>query len=59
MKQLAMLLAVAAAVAVALPGADAVAQSGTCGKGKVWDPAKEKCVKKPKSGGSGSGAAVN
>lgn len=27
---------------------------GTCGKGKVWSPEKNKCVSKPKGSGSGS-----
>ncbi len=27
---------------------------GTCGKGKVWSPEKNKCVPKPKGSGSGS-----
>jgi hypothetical protein len=32
------------------------AGSGSCGKGKVWDPDTQRCVKKPRGSGTGSHA---
>lgn len=45
-------LAVAAASAPATFAAEA---AGSCGKGKVFDPDTQKCVKKPRGSGSNAG----
>jgi hypothetical protein len=46
-------------VALAAFSAPAMAEgSGKCGKGKKWDAESQSCVKKPRSGGTGSGSLV-
>jgi hypothetical protein len=45
-------LAVAATAAPVTFAADA---AGSCGKGKIFDPDTQKCVKKPRGSGSNAG----
>jgi hypothetical protein len=44
-----------AVIAAAAPVTFAADAAGACGKGKVFDPDTQKCVKKPKGSGSNAG----
>ncbi len=52
---IAALLTVAVAFSAAAPVTFAADAAGSCGKGKVFDPDTQKCVKKPRGSGSNSG----